>query len=129
MPTTLSEKAKKVKSSSTLAITAKAKELKAKGEDVVSFGAGEPDFPTPENICEAAIQAIENGATRYTPASGTNELKEAISKKFYAFNKLDYKPNQIVVSNGGKHSLTNIFEAILNEGDEVIIPAPYWLSN
>ena len=128
MPTTLSEKAKKVKSSSTLAITAKAKELKAKGEDVVSFGAGEPDFPTPENICEAAIQAIENGATRYTPASGTNELKEAISKKFYAFNKLDYKPNQIVVSNGGKHSLTNIFEAILNEGDEVIIPAPYWLS-
>ncbi|MCC2231292.1 MAG: pyridoxal phosphate-dependent aminotransferase [Lachnospiraceae bacterium] len=128
MPTTLSEKAKKVKSSSTLAITAKAKELKAKGEDVVSFGAGEPDFPTPENICEAAIQAIENGATRYTPASGTNELKKAISKKFYAFNKLDYKPNQIVVSNGGKHSLTNIFEAILNEGDEVIIPAPYWLS-
>ena len=108
MPTTLSEKAKKVKSSSTLAITAKAKELKAKGEDVVSFGAGEPDFPTPENICEAAIQAIENGATRYTPASGTNELKKAISKKFYAFNKLDYKPNQIVVSNGGKHSLTNI---------------------
>lgn len=85
MPTTLSEKAKKVKSSSTLAITAKAKELKAKGEDVVSFGAGEPDFPTPENICEAAIQAIENGATRYTPASGTNELKKAISKKFYAF--------------------------------------------
>ena len=78
MPTTLSEKAKKVKSSSTLAITAKAKELKAKGEDVVSFGAGEPDFPTPENICEAAIQAIENGATRYTPASGTNELKEAV---------------------------------------------------
>lgn len=128
MPTTLSEKAKRVKSSSTLAITAKAKELKAKGEDVVSFGAGEPDFATPENIREAAIQAIENGNTRYTAASGTTELKQAICRKFHAFNKIDYRENQIVVSNGGKHSLTNIFEAILNPGDEVIIPAPFWLS-
>lgn len=128
MPTTLSEKAKRVKTSSTLAITAKAKELRSKGEDVVSFGAGEPDFETPENIRDAAIQAIENGVTRYTPASGTKELKKAISKKFWAFNHLDYHSNQIVISNGGKHSLTNIFEAILNEGDEVIIPAPYWLS-
>ena len=128
MPTTLSEKAKKVKSSATLAINAKAKALRAKGEDVVSFGAGEPDFNTPENICEAAIQAIENGETHYTAASGTPELKEAISRKFHAFNKIEYQPNQIVVSNGGKHSLNNVFQAILNPGDEVIIPAPYWLS-
>ncbi|WP_434309368.1 pyridoxal phosphate-dependent aminotransferase [Hominifimenecus sp. rT4P-3] len=128
MPTTLSEKAKKVKSSSTLAITAKAKALRAQGEDVVSFGAGEPDFPTPENVCAAAHKAIDEGITRYTPASGTVELKKAISKKFKEFNQLDYAPSQIVVSNGGKHSLTNVFEAILNPGDEVIIPAPFWLS-
>lgn len=128
MPTTLSEKAKKVKSSSTLAITAKAKALRAQGEDVVSFGAGEPDFPTPENIRAAAHRAIDGGMTRYTPASGTVELKEAICKKFKEFNGLDYRADQIVVSNGGKHSLTNVFEAILNPGDEVIIPAPFWLS-
>lgn len=128
MPTTLSEKAKKVKSSSTLAITAKAKALRAQGEDVVSFGAGEPDFPTPENIRAAAHKAIDAGMTCYTPASGTVELKEAICKKFKEFNGLDYQTNQIVVSNGGKHSLTNVFEAILNPGDEVIIPAPFWLS-
>jgi len=128
MPTTLSEKAKKVKNSSTLAITAKAKELRAGGADVASFGAGEPDFPTPKNICDAGIQAIVSGNTRYTAASGIKELKEAISHKFASFNHLDYKPNQIVVSNGGKHGLTNIFAAILNPGDEVIIPAPYWLS-
>ena len=128
MPTTLSEKAKKVKSSSTLAITAKAKALRAQGEDVVRFGAGEPDFPTPENIRAAAHKAIDAGMTRYTPASGTVELKEAICKKFKEFNGLDYQTNQIVVSNGGKHSLTNVFEAILNPGDEVIIPAPFWLS-
>lgn len=128
MPTTLSEKAKKVKNSSTLAITAKAKALRAEGKDVVSFGAGEPDFPTPENICQAAHKAIDAGMTRYTPASGTGELKAAISRKFQTFNHLDYQPDQIVISNGGKHSLTNVFEAILNPGDEVIIPAPFWLS-
>ena len=128
MSLTLSEKAKAVKPSSTLAITAKAKELKKSGVDVVGFGAGEPDFNTPRNICNAAIKAIETGFTKYTPASGTNELKAAISKKFRDFNGLDYAPNQIVISNGGKHSLTNIFDAILNPGDEVIIPAPYWLS-
>ena len=128
MSLTLSEKAKAVKPSSTLAITAKAKELKKSGVDVVGFGAGEPDFNTPKNICNAAIKAIETGFTKYTPASGTNELKAAISKKFRDFNGLDYAPNQIVISNGGKHSLTNIFDAILNPGDEVIIPAPYWLS-
>lgn len=128
MSLTLSEKALAVKPSSTLAITAKAKELKEKGIDVVGFGAGEPDFNTPENICEAAIKAINEGFTKYTSASGINELKQAISDKFKKFNNIDYKPSQIVISNGGKHSLTNVFEAILNPGDEVIIPAPYWLS-
>ena len=128
MSLTLSEKALAVKPSSTLAITAKAKELKAQGIDLVGFGAGEPDFNTPENICEAAIKAINEGFTKYTPASGINELKQAISDKFKKFNGIDYKPSQIVISNGGKHSLTNVFEAILNPGDEVIIPAPYWLS-
>lgn len=128
MSLTLSKKAQAVKPSSTLAITAKANELRAKGLDVVGFGAGEPDFNTPENICDAAINAIHSGFTKYTPASGTVELKQAISKKFEQFNHLKYDVNQIVVSNGGKHSLTNIFEAILNPGDEVIIPAPFWLS-
>jgi len=128
MALTLSRKAQAVKPSSTLAITAKANELKAKGLDVVGFGAGEPDFNTPDNICDAAIHAIHAGFTKYTPAAGTVELKQAICKKFESFNKLHYEPNQIVVSNGGKHSLTNIFSAILNPGDEVIIPAPFWLS-
>lgn len=124
----LSRKASSVKPSSTLAITAKAKALKAEGVDVVGFGAGEPDFNTPENICNAAIAAITDGFTKYTPASGTDELKKAICKKFETFNHLHYDPNQIVISNGGKHSLTNIFTVLLNPQDEVIIPAPYWLS-
>ena len=124
----LSKKAAAVKPSSTLAITAKAKELKAQGKDVVGFGAGEPDFDTPENICDAAIDAINNGFTKYTPASGIIELKEAVSKKFKKYNNIDYTPEQIVISNGGKHSLENIFTVLLNPGDEVIIPAPYWLS-
>lgn len=128
MALTLSKKAQMVKPSSTLAITAKAKELMANGIDVVGFGAGEPDFNTPDNICEAAIEAIRSGFTKYTPAEGTLELKKAICDKFSKFNHLSYDPSQIVVSNGGKHSLTNIFSAILNPGDEVIIPAPYWLS-
>lgn len=128
MSLVLSKKAQAVKPSSTLAITARAKELKAQGLDVVGFGAGEPDFNTPDNINDAAIKAIHSGFTKYTPASGTLELKEAVCRKFAEFNKLHYNPNQIVISNGGKHSLTNIFEAILNPGDEVIIPAPYWLS-
>ena len=128
MALTLSRKAQAVKPSSTLAITAKAKELKAQGLDVVGFGAGEPDFNTPDNICNAAINAIKDGFTKYTPASGIVELKQAVCDKFKKFNGLDYKPSQIVISNGGKHSLTNVFEAILNPGDEVIIPAPYWLS-
>lgn len=128
MPLTLSKKAQAVKPSSTLAITAKAKELKANGIDVVGFGAGEPDFNTPENICNAAIGAIQNGFTKYTAAAGMPELKEAIARKFERFNHIHYEPNQIVISNGGKHSLTNIFEVLLNPGDEVIIPAPFWLS-
>ena len=128
MALTLSTKAQAVKPSSTLAITAKAKELKARGIDVVGFVAGEPDFNTPENINDAAIKAIHDGFTKYTPAAGIDELKKAICNKFADFNKLQYQPNQIVISNGGKHSLTNIFTAILNPKDEVIIPAPFWLS-
>lgn len=128
MALTLSKKAQCVKPSSTLAITAMAKEMRAQGIDVVGFGAGEPDFNTPDNINQAAIQAINDGFTKYTPASGIMDLKEAICAKFKRFNKLDYKPSQIVISNGGKHSLTNIFQVLLNPGDEVIIPAPYWLS-
>lgn len=128
MALTLSKKSEQVKPSSTLAITAKAKEMRANGIDVVGFGAGEPDFNTPKNICDVAIKAINDGFTKYTPASGTNELKEAICKKFKEYNGLDYQPNQIVVSNGGKHALSNIFDVLLNPGDEVIIPAPYWLS-
>ena len=128
MALTLSRKAAQVKPSSTLAITAKAKELKAEGIDVVGFGAGEPDFNTPENINEAAIAAIKSGFTKYTPASGIAELKEAVSRKFEEFNGLHYGTDQIVISNGGKHSLTNVFQAIMNPGDEVIIPAPYWLT-
>ena len=124
----LSEKALNVKPSSTLAITARAKELKGQGIDVVGFGAGEPDLPTPENICDAAVEAVRSGFTKYTPASGTQELKEAVAAKFRRFNHLEYKPSQIVISNGGKHALTNIFTALLDPGDEVIIPAPYWLS-
>lgn len=128
MALTLSRKAAQVKPSSTLAITAKAKELKAEGIDVVGFGAGEPDFNTPENINEAAIAAIKSGFTKYTPASGIAELKKAVSRKFEEFNGLHYGTDQIVISNGGKHSLTNIFQAIMNPGDEVVIPAPYWLT-
>lgn len=124
----LSEKAKQVKPSSTLAISDKAKQMKKQGIDVISFGAGEPDFPTPENICNAAKKAIDEGFTKYTAASGIVELKEAVCRKFERFNHLHYEPSQIVISNGGKHSLTNIFTAILNPGDEVVIPSPYWLS-
>lgn len=124
----LSKKGLAVKPSSTLAITARAKEMKSNGIDIVGFGAGEPDFKTPENICAAAKKAIDMGQTKYTAAAGTIELRTAISKKFKEFNHINYEPSQIVVSNGGKHALTNIFEAIINPGDEVIIPAPFWLS-
>ncbi|NLM13601.1 MAG: pyridoxal phosphate-dependent aminotransferase [Epulopiscium sp.] len=124
----LSSKVMDITPSSTLAVTAKAKQMKADGIDVVGFGAGEPDFDTPEHIKQAAIKAIEEGFTKYTPASGTLELKKAICDKLKNENGLDYKLSQIVISNGAKHSLTNTFMAILNPGDEVIIPAPFWLS-
>jgi len=124
----LSNKVMDITPSSTLAVTAKAKQMKAEGIDVVGFGAGEPDFDTPEHIKQAAIKAIEEGFTKYTPAAGTVELKKAICDKFKNENGLEYMPSQIVISNGAKHSLTNAFMAILNPGEEVIIPAPFWLS-
>ena len=124
----LSEKAKAISPSTTLAIDAKFKEMKAQGIDVVGFGAGEPDFDTPDFIKKAAIEAINTGKTKYTPAAGTMELRKAICEKLKRENGLDYAPNQIIVSNGAKHSLVNTFMAILNPGDEVIIPAPYWVS-
>ncbi len=124
----ISEKAKKISPSPTLALDAKFKQMKKQGIPVVGFGAGEPDFETPENIKKAGIKAIEEGFTRYTPASGTVELKEAVCAKFKRDLGLDYKPENIVISNGGKHSLTNIFMCICEPGDEVIIPAPYWVS-
>ena len=124
----LSRKAQRIEASVTLAITAKAKEMKESGIDVISFGAGEPDFNTPENIINAAIKAMEEGNTKYTNVNGILPLREAICKKFKEDNGLIYKPSQIVVSTGAKQSLANVFLAILNPGDEVIVPNPYWVS-
>ena len=124
----LSMKAKGISPSPTLAIDAKFKEMKANGEDVVGFGCGEPDFDTPQYIKDAAIAAINDGFTKYTPAAGTLELRKAVARKFKEENGLDYAPTDIVISNGAKHSLVNAFMAILNPGDEVIIPAPFWVS-
>lgn len=124
----LSKKYSEISPSPTLSIDAKFKAMKAEGIDVVGFGAGEPDFDTPAHIKAAAIKAIEEGETKYTPASGTLALKKAICNKLQSENGLTYEPAQIVVSNGAKHSLTNVFGAILNPGDEVIIPAPFWVS-
>jgi len=124
----LSKRGLQVKESSTLAITAKAKKMASEGIDLAAFTAGEPDFDTPEHIRDEAIRAINIGFTRYTPSSGTLELRKAICDKLKRDNGLTYEPAQIVVSNGAKHSLTNAFMAILNEGEEVIVPAPFWLS-
>ena len=124
----LSTKATCICQSSTLVIDAKAKKMKAEGIDVISFGAGEPDFDTPEHIKNAAIKAINEGFTKYTPASGTAELKRAVCEKLKKDNNLDYSASNIVISNGAKHSLANAFFAICNPGDEVIIPGPYWVS-
>jgi aspartate aminotransferase len=124
----LSKKARKINSSLTLAISAKAKSMKAEGLDVVGFGAGEPDFDTPEYIAEAGREAISKGYTNYTPAAGTSELKKAVADKLSRDNGLEYDLDQIIVSNGAKHSLYNTFQTILNPGDEVIIPLPYWVS-
>ena len=112
----------------TLAISAKAKAMKAAGESVVSFGVGEPDFNTPEHIINSAKAALDNGHTKYTPSSGLLPLRKAICEKFKKDNGLDYEPSQIIVSNGAKHSIFNACYAVLEEGDEVIIPAPYWLT-
>jgi len=114
--------------STTLAITARAKDLAAQGHDVVNFGAGEPDFDTPDFIKKAGIKAIESGVTKYTPSIGTQELREAIAAKFQKDNNLSYKPNQIVVSCGAKHSLFNIIQVLIDDGDEVVFQAPYWVS-
>ena len=124
----LSRKALQVSASPTLAIDAKFKAMQADGIDVIGFGCGEPDFDTPDNIKAAAIKAIEEGQTKYTPASGTVALKKAICEKLKKDNGLSYTPANIVVSNGAKHSLMNAFDAIINPGDEIIVPAPYWVS-
>lgn len=117
-----------VKPSATLAISDKAKKMKQQGLDVVSFGAGEPDFDTPAFIKDAAIQALQKGMTKYSPSSGIAELKKEIISKFDRDNGLKYTADQIIVSNGAKHSLFNAFQVLLNEGDEVLIPSPFWLS-
>ncbi|MFH1625445.1 MAG: pyridoxal phosphate-dependent aminotransferase [Pseudomonadota bacterium] len=124
----LAKRVQKIKPSPTMAVSAKEKKMKADGIDIVSFGAGEPDFDTPRNIKEAAIKALDEGFTKYTPVDGIDELKDAIIRKFKEQNGLTYGRNQIIVSCGAKHTLYNIFQAILNEGDEVIIPSPYWVS-
>jgi len=117
-----------IKPSPTLAVDAKAKAMKAQGIDVIGFGVGEPDFDTPDNIKDAAIKALKAGFTKYTPAGGTDELKGAVCDKFKNENGIDYSPADILISCGAKHSLYNIFQALLDDGDEVIIPAPYWVS-
>ena len=124
----LSSRVGRIKPSPTLVVTARAIELRQAGRDVIGLGAGEPDFDTPEHIKEAAIAAIHEGFTKYTAVDGILELREAISAKFKADNDIDYAADQVLVSSGGKQSLYNLFEAVLNPGDEVVIPAPYWVS-
>ena len=124
----ISDSLKRIKPSPTIAVTQKARELRAAGKDVIGLGAGEPDFDTPDNIKEAAIKAIRNGDTKYTPVDGTPKLKKAIIDKFKRENHLDYSVDQITVGTGGKQVLYNTFMATLNKGDEVIIPAPFWVS-
>src|SRR5690606_21916378 len=124
----LSERINRIQPSPTLAVSAKSKAMRAAGEDVISFDVGEPDFDTPEHIKTAAVEALLKGDTKYTAAAGTPALREAFCGKLERENNLHYTPEQIVVSSGGKHSLYNIFQCILNSGDEVIIPTPYWVS-
>ena len=128
MSTFSSERSKSIKPSPTLAVSARAAELRAEGRDIISLSAGEPDFDTPDYIKNAAINALHNGQTKYTAVDGTPELKQAIVDKFQRENNLEYKNNQILVSCGAKHSLYNLFQATLNPGDEIILPAPYWAS-
>jgi len=125
---TVAERLKKIKPSPTLAVTSKAAELKAQGMDIIGLGAGEPDFDTPDNIKEAACAAIKRGETKYTNVDGTAALKKAIAAKFERENGLKYDVSQITVGSGGKHTLFNALYATVNDGDEVIIPAPYWVS-
>ena len=124
----LSQRLEMIAESITLAVTAKANALKKEGVDVVSFGAGEPDFDTPQFIKDAAIKALQGGMTKYAPTPGTPEARKAIADKLKRENGLDYAPDQIIVSVGGKHALYNAFMAVINPGDEVVIPAPYWVS-
>lgn len=124
----LAKRVKTMTPSSTLAISAKAKELKEKGHDVIGLGVGEPDFNTPQYIIEAAKRAMDDGMTKYTPSGGIIELKEVIRKKFKTDNKLTFTNNEIIVTTGAKHALFTLFQTILDEGDEVIVPAPYWVS-
>lgn len=124
----LANRVQRIKPSPTLAVTARAAELRAAGKDIIGLGAGEPDFDTPEHIKAAAIKAINEGQTKYTAVDGTVELKQAIVSKFKRENGLEYDAGQVLVSVGAKHSLMNLFNAVVDEGDEVIIPAPYWVS-
>lgn len=124
----LSDRAKKIKPSPTLAMGAKAKTMKAEGIDVINFAVGEPDFDTPEHIKQAAIKALKDGFTKYTPVGGINTLKDAIIEKFKKDNNIEYSHDEVVVSCGAKHSLYNIAQSLYNKGDEVIIPVPYWVS-
>jgi aspartate aminotransferase len=124
----VSNSLKRIKPSPTIAVTQKARELKASGKDIIGLGAGEPDFDTPDNIKQAAIQAIKDGDTKYTAVDGTPALKDAIIKKFKRENNLNYQIDQITVGAGGKHVIYNAMMATLNEGDEVVVPAPYWVS-
>jgi aspartate aminotransferase len=124
----LAERMKSLAPSSTLAVQAKAKELRARGVNVISFGAGEPDFDTPERIKDAAIQAMKRGQTKYTEVGGIPELRAALCTKFQRDNDLHYEPSEVLISVGGKHSIFNLFTAVLDPGDEVVIPSPYWVS-
>ena len=128
MALTLSDRVQSIKPSPTLAVTARAAEMRAAGTDIIGLGAGEPDFDTPEHIKNAAKQALDDGKTKYAPVPGTPGLKEAIVDKFKRDNQLDYSADQILVSVGGKQSFYNLFQALLNPGDEVVIAAPYWVS-
>ena len=124
----ISRRTASVQPSVTLAISAKAKQMKAEGRNVISLSAGEPDFDTPEHIKEAAVRALKDGFTKYTPATGTPELKEAVCEKFFRDNGLEYKPSQVIVNCGAKHSIYLAIQALVEEGDEVVVPVPYWVS-